>query len=231
VSRLIGAPPGYVGFDQGGLLTDAIRKTPYAVLVLDEIEKAHPDIFNVLLQVLDHGTLTDNGGKAADFRHMIIIMTSNVGARDITAAKLGFGERQGGGEDDRAYKNTFSPEFRNRLDAKLQFRPLSREVMEKIVDKLIAELTVQLAAKAVRLELTPEARRLLAERGYDPAFGARPLARVLDETVKRPLTRELLFGALQAGGSAVVDVAAPAAGAAAGGPAEIVVRCQAADAV
>jgi len=243
VSRLVGAPPGYVGFDRGGLLTEAVAKNPHAVLLLDEVEKAHEDVFNLLLQIMDHGILTDTNGKRTDFRHVILLMTSNLGAREMArrpfgfaaadaAADLGHGHAAPpahGGRDadaERAYERLFSPEFRNRLDAKLQFRPLSREVMEKIVDKLIAELAVQLEAKAVRLELTPEARRLLAERGYDPAFGARPLARVLDETVKQPLTRELLFGALQAGGTAVVDVVAAGAAAPSGEPAELVVSCR-----
>jgi ATP-dependent Clp protease ATP-binding subunit ClpA len=205
VSRLIGAPPGYVGYDHGGLLTEAAAKTPHAVLLLDEIEKAHPDIFNVLLQVLDHGTLTDNGGKAADFRHMIIIMTSNVGARDITAAKLGFGDRQGGGEDDKAYKNTFSPEFRNRLDARVRFAPLDPAVMHSIVDKFIRELSAQLADRNVAVELTAAGRDYLAEKGYDRDQGARPLGRLIDDELKRPLSDELLFGKLEKGGKAVVD--------------------------
>jgi ATP-dependent Clp protease ATP-binding subunit ClpA len=250
VSRLVGAPPGYVGFDRGGLLTEAVAKNPHAVLLLDEVEKAHEDVFNLLLQVMDHGTLTDTNGKRTDFRHVILLMTSNLGAREMARRPFGFAAAAAadtaeaeadldpghapppparGGRDadaERAYERLFSPEFRNRLDAKLQFRPLSREVMERIVDKLIAELAVQLEPKAVRLELTPAARRLLAERGYDPAFGARPLARVLDETVKQPLTRELLFGALQAGGTAVVDVAPAGVAAPSGGPAEIVVSCR-----
>jgi ATP-dependent Clp protease ATP-binding subunit ClpA len=205
VSRLIGAPPGYVGYDHGGLLTEAAAKTPHAVLLLDEIEKAHPDIFNVLLQVLDHGTLTDNGGKAADFRHMIIIMTSNVGARDITASKLGFGERAGGGEDDRAYKNTFSPEFRNRLDARVRFAPLDPAVMHSIVDKFVRELAAQLADRNVTVELTAAGRDYFAEKGYDRDQGARPLGRLIDEEVKRPLSDELLFGKLEKGGKALVD--------------------------
>jgi len=240
VSRLVGAPPGYVGFDRGGLLTEAVAKNPHAVLLLDEIEKAHEDVFNLLLQIMDHGTLTDTNGKRTDFRHVILLMTSNLGAREMARRPFGFaataadaddgGHGGHGGhrdaETERAYERLFSPEFRNRLDAKLQFQPLSREVMEKIVDKLIAELAVQLEPKAVRLELTPEARRLLAERGYDPAFGARPLARVLDETVKQPLTQELLFGALQAGGKAVVDVAAADPAAPSEEPPEIVVTCR-----
>jgi ATP-dependent Clp protease ATP-binding subunit ClpA len=270
VSRLVGAPPGYVGFDRGGLLTEAVAKNPHAVLLLDEVEKAHEDVFNLLLQVMDHGTLTDSNGKRTDFRHVILLMTSNLGAREMARRPFGFaagldddvlpggaggpgvadgpaaagaGTAAGGleatrrgatparsGRDadaERAFERLFSPEFRNRLDAKLQFRPLSREVMEQIVDKLIAELAAQLEPKAVRVELTPAARRLLAERGYDPAFGARPLARVLDETVKRPLTQELLFGALQDGGVATVDTAAPAT---AEERSEIVVSCQPASA-
>jgi ATP-dependent Clp protease ATP-binding subunit ClpA len=236
VSRLVGAPPGYVGFDRGGLLTEAVAKNPHAVLLLDEIEKAHEDVFNLLLQIMDHGTLTDTNGKRTDFRHVILLMTSNLGAREMARRPFGFAATAAGADDggdggrdaetERAYERLFSPEFRNRLDAKLQFRPLSREVMEKIVDKLIAELAVQLEPKAVRLELTPEGRRLLAERGYDPAFGARPLARVLDETVKQPLTQELLFGALQAGGTAVVDVASADPAAPSGEPPEIVVSCR-----
>jgi ATP-dependent Clp protease ATP-binding subunit ClpA len=236
VSRLVGAPPGYVGFDRGGLLTEAVAKNPHAVLLLDEVEKAHEDVFNLLLQIMDHGTLTDTNGKRTDFRHVILLMTSNLGAREMARRPFGFdadatddgaaparGARDADAE--RVYERLFSPEFRNRLDAKLQFRPLSREVMEKIVDKLIAELALQLGPKAVRLELTPDARRLLAERGYDPAFGARPLARLLDDTVKQPLTQELLFGALQAGGTAVVGVTAAAA-TAEGEPPEIVVTCR-----
>ena len=236
VSRLVGAPPGYVGFDRGGLLTEAVAKNPHAVLLLDEVEKAHEDVFNLLLQIMDHGTLTDTNGKRTDFRHVILLMTSNLGAREMARRPFGFAATAAGADDggdggrdaetERAYERLFSPEFRNRLDAKLQFRPLSREVMEKIVDKLIAELAVQLEPKAVRLELTPEGRRLLAERGYDPAFGARPLARVLDETVKQPLTQELLFGALQAGGTAVVDVATADPAAPSGEPPEIVVSCR-----
>jgi ATP-dependent Clp protease ATP-binding subunit ClpA len=253
VSRLVGAPPGYVGFDRGGLLTEAVAKHPHAVLLLDEVEKAHEDVFNLLLQIMDHGTLTDTNGKRTDFRHVILLMTSNLGARELARRPYGFAAHAGDSGDDgddgggdrsfaaggrgaaparagrdadaeRAYERLFSPEFRNRLDAKLQFRPLSRAVMEKIVDKLVAELAVQLEPKAVRLELTPDARRLLAERGYDPAFGARPLARVLDQAVKQPLTRELLFGALQAGGTAVVGVATAAT--ASGEAPEIVVTCR-----
>ncbi|MFO0661222.1 MAG: AAA family ATPase [Polyangiaceae bacterium] len=206
VSRLIGAPPGYVGFDNGGLLTEAAAKTPHAVLLLDEIEKAHPDIFNVLLQVMDHGTLTDNTGKSADFRHMILIMTSNVGARDIAATRIGFGERSGsGGEEERAYKNLFSPEFRNRLDARVPFAPLSRQIMLDIVNKFVAELGLQLADREVTISLTDEAREYLADRGFDRDNGARPLARLIDTEIKRALTDELLFGNLEHGGYVKVD--------------------------
>ena len=213
VSRLVGAPPGYVGFDRGGLLTEAVAKSPHAVLLLDEIEKAHADVFNLLLQVMDHGTLTDTNGKPTDFRHVILLMTSNVGARELAERTPGFGGSGSGGEgrdadSDRAVERLFSPEFRNRLDARLRFRALTPEVMERIVGKLVGELAAQLAPKDVGLEVTDAARKLLAERGHDPAFGARPLARVLDETVKRPLTDEVLFGRLAGGGEVTVDAEA-----------------------
>jgi len=209
VSRLVGAPPGYVGYDRGGLLTEAVSKSPHAVLLLDEIEKAHEDVFNILLQVMDHGTLTDTNGKQADFRHVILLMTSNVGARELAQRALGFGEDQGGRAPDgnRAVERLFSPEFRNRLDARIQFQALTPEVMERIVDKLIRQLGDLLAEKKVTIELTEAARHWLAEKGFDPAFGARPLARVVEDAVKRPLTDELLFGKLQSGGTAVIDVA------------------------
>jgi ATP-dependent Clp protease ATP-binding subunit ClpA len=209
VSRLVGAPPGYVGYDRGGLLTEAVSKSPHAVLLLDEIEKAHEDVFNILLQVMDHGTLTDTNGKQADFRHVILLMTSNVGAREMAQRGLGFGDVEGGSrgpESDKAVERLFSPEFRNRLDARIQFRSLNPEVMERIVDKMIRQLGELLAEKKVTIELTETARRWLAEKGFDPAFGARPLGRVIEDSVKRPLTDELLFGALQDGGAAVVDV-------------------------
>jgi ATP-dependent Clp protease ATP-binding subunit ClpA len=205
VSRLIGAPPGYVGFDQGGLLTDAIAKTPHAVLLLDEIEKAHPDVFNVLLQVMDHGKLTDNNGKSTDFRHVIVLMTSNVGARDLSRRSVGFGDARATGDAEREYKRMFSPEFRNRLDAKILFNPLSTEVMSSIVDKFILELGEQLAPRSVTIGVTSAARAHLAEKGYDPDNGARPLARVIQEDVKKPLGDELLFGALEHGGHVAVD--------------------------
>ncbi len=204
VSRLIGAPPGYVGFDRGGLLTEAAAKTPHAVLLLDEIEKAHPDIFQVLLQVMDHGTLTDNNGKKSDFRHMVLIMTSNVGARELTQARVGFGDRGVAGDDDRAYKNTFSPEFRNRLDARIMFKALDPSVMGNIVDKFIKELGERLADRKATLSVTDAARKYLAEKGYDPQFGARPLARVIEGELTRKLTDEILFGALENGGNVEV---------------------------
>ncbi len=204
VSRLIGAPPGYVGYDRGGLLTEAISKTPHAVLLLDEIEKAHPDVFNVLLQVMDHGTLTDNNGKKSDFRHVVLIMTSNVGAQDLARTPVGFGNRERRGGDEIALRNTFSPEFRNRLDAVIRFAPLSPEVMSLVVDKFIAELRTQLAERNVEVELSDEARSYLAEKGYDRDNGARPLARVIQDEVKRPLSNELLFGELEHGGRLVI---------------------------
>ncbi len=217
VSRLVGAPPGYVGFDRGGLLTEAVAKSPHAVLLLDEIEKAHPDIFNILLQVMDHGTLTDANGKPTDFRHVILLMTSNVGARELAARAPGFHDTHDAdgapvrphkaSDSDRAVERLFSPEFRNRLDARLRFNPLSPVVMEQIVDKFIRELSLQLAEKKVVVEITEAARKRLAEKGFDPTFGARPLGRVIEETVKRPLTDELLFGSLENGGTATVDVA------------------------
>ncbi|MCC6557311.1 MAG: AAA family ATPase, partial [Polyangiaceae bacterium] len=206
VSRLIGAPPGYVGFDRGGLLTEAAAKTPHAVLLLDEIETAHPDVFQVLLQVMDHGTLTDNNGKKSDFRHMVLIMTSNVGARELAQARVGFGERGVSGDDDRAYKNTFSPEFRNRLDARIMFCALDPSGMGSIVDKFIGELAAMLADREVTIDVTARAREELAKRGYDPANGARPLARVIENDIKRRLGDELLFGALENGGKVAIDL-------------------------
>jgi ATP-dependent Clp protease ATP-binding subunit ClpA len=199
VARLIGAPPGYVGFDQGGLLTDAVVKSPYAVLLLDEVEKAHPDLFNILLQVMDHGTLTDNSGKQVDFRNVVLIMTSNVGAREMSALPIGFaGARPA--TPKAALEKTFSPEFRNRLDSMISFRPLDLMVMERVVDKMVAELQLPLLERDVRLQLSPAARRLLAEQGYDPVFGARPLSRLLQQKIGDPLAEELLFGRLRRGG-------------------------------
>jgi len=209
VSRLIGAPPGYVGFDQGGLLTDAVNKTPYAVVVLDEIEKAHPNLFNILLQVMDHATLTDNNGKRADFHNVILIMTTNAGAREMSDAKIGFQKGQEGlsqGQGRGAIERTFSPEFRNRLDAWIAFAPLTFETIERVVDKFINEVRVQLAEKNVELKLTTYARHWLAEHGYDKQMGARPMARLIQEKIKAPLAEEILFGRLQHGGKAVVSV-------------------------
>jgi ATP-dependent Clp protease ATP-binding subunit ClpA len=209
VSRLIGAPPGYVGFDQGGLLTDAVNKTPYAVVVLDEIEKAHPNLFNILLQVMDHATLTDNNGKRADFHNVILIMTTNAGAREMSDAKIGFQKGQEGlsqGHGRGAIERTFSPEFRNRLDAWIAFAPLTFETIERVVDKFIDELRAQLVEKSVELKLTTSARRWLAEHGYDKQMGARPMARLIQEKIKAPLAEEILFGRLQHGGTAVVSV-------------------------
>jgi ATP-dependent Clp protease ATP-binding subunit ClpA len=209
VSRLIGAPPGYVGFDQGGLLTDAIRKHPYAVLVLDEIEKAHPDLFNILLQVMDHATLTDNNGRKADFRNIILILTTNAGAREMSTKSIGFGDIQAPADATKAKKaveRTFTPEFRNRLDGWILFKGLSPEVILKVVDKEVGLLQKMLVEKKVKLELTARAKAWLAEHGYDPEFGARPMARLVDNTLKKPLAEALLFGELKNGGVARFDV-------------------------
>ncbi len=201
VSRLIGAPPGYVGFDQGGLLTDAIRKTPYAVLLLDEIEKAHPDIYNILLQVMDHATLTDNNGRKADFRHIVLLMTTNAGAHELSARRLGFGaDAHNPGNARNAIEKTFSPEFRNRLDAWVAFDALPSEVIRKVVDKLVKELAEQLAEKKISIELTEAGRTWLAEHGFDKSMGARPMARLIQNEVKKPLAEKILFGELKDGG-------------------------------
>ena len=205
VSRLIGAPPGYVGFDQGGLLTDAVTRNPHAVLLLDEIEKAHPDLFNILLQVMDHATLTDNNGKKADFRHVIIIMTSNAGAREIAAHAIGFGNISNEGKDQHAIEKIFSPEFRNRLDAIVHFRTLPMQAIERVVEKFVKELVEQLTERKVSIALTPAARRYLAEKGYDKTFGARPMARLIQTEVKQVLADEILFGQLQEGGEVEID--------------------------
>lgn len=204
VSRLIGAPPGYVGFDQGGLLTDAINRTPYAVLVLDEIEKAHPDIFNILLQVMDHATLTDNNGKKADFRNVILIMTTNAGGREVSAEGIGFSNKATGSRGKGVIERTFSPEFRNRLDAWVAFNPLTPEAIELVVDKFVGEVQAQVADKKVLIELRIEARRWLALNGYDRLFGARPMGRLIHAKIKQPLAEEILFGRLQSGGKVVV---------------------------
>ena len=206
VSRLIGAPPGYVGFDQGGLLTEAITRNPHSVLLLDEIEKAHPDLFNILLQVMDHATLTDNNGKKADFRHVILIMTSNAGAREMAATAIGFGEQSNEGKDQQAIEKLFSPEFRNRLDGIVHFRPLPPEAVERVVDKFMKELIDQLAEKSVSISLTDNARRYLAEKGYDKTYGARPMARLIQSEVKQVLADEILFGQLQNGGTVEIDL-------------------------
>jgi len=205
VSRLIGAPPGYVGFDQGGLLTEAIIRTPYAVLVLDEIEKAHPNLFSILLQVMDHATLTDNNGKKADFRNVVLIMTTNAGAREMSGASMGFTNTGASGQGRGAIERTFAPEFRNRLDAWIPFQPLAFETIEKIVDKFIGELRTQLAQKNVSLELNEPGRAWLAKNGYDAAYGARPMARLIHQRIKEPLVDAVLFGKLQNGGTVVVD--------------------------
>lgn len=211
VSRLIGAPPGYVGFDQGGLLTDAINKSPHCVLLLDEIEKAHPDLFNILLQVMDHATLTDNNGKKADFRNVILLMTTNAGARELSAEGVGF--RTGsnvtaaaGSKGKGAIERTFTPEFRNRLDGWIAFGPLSFEVTERIVDKFVNEVRVQLEDKNVTLDLTEAARAWLAKHGYDQMFGARPMGRLVQTKIREPLADQLLFGALQKGGHVSIDI-------------------------
>jgi ATP-dependent Clp protease ATP-binding subunit ClpA len=205
VSRLLGAPPGYVGFDQGGLLTDAIDQHPHAVLLLDEIEKAHPDLFNVLLQVMDHGKLTDHNGKKVDFRNVILIMTTNAGASQMAKPAIGFAREGRQGEDLEAIERMFSPEFRNRLDAVIGFGGLTPEIVAKVVDKFVIQLEAQLSDRQVTIELTDAARAWLARKGYDPLFGARPLARVIQEHIKKPLAEELLFGKLEKGGVVRVD--------------------------
>jgi ATP-dependent Clp protease ATP-binding subunit ClpA len=227
VSRLIGSPPGYVGFDQGGLLTDAIRKQPHAVLLLDEIEKAHPQVFDILLQVMDHATLTDNNGRKSDFRHVVLIFTTNAGAREMSASRMGFGssgrnfmvegtrldgtdsfslDSSGGGDAKKAIERTFSPEFRNRMDGWIAFSSLPLGVVEKIVDKQIDELRAQLKDKNVELKLTEAARKWLADRGFSPQFGARPMGRLIQTAVKKPLAERILFGDLEKGGRVVLDV-------------------------
>jgi ATP-dependent Clp protease ATP-binding subunit ClpA len=208
VARLIGAPPGYIGFDQGGLLTDDIRKHPYSVLLFDEIEKAHPDMFNILLQVLDHATLTDNNGKKADFRNVIIMMTSNAGTREMSTQTIGFGDKRYDTKHKgkKAVENFFSPEFRNRLDGIIHFNPLNEEIMKKVVDKFINELRGQLVAKRVTIDLTPEARTWLAKNGHDPHYGARPLSRLIQTEIKDVLSDEILFGRLEKGGRVMIDV-------------------------
>ena len=208
VSRLIGAPPGYVGFDQGGLMTEAITKHPHCVLLLDEIEKAHPDVFNLLLQVMDHGTLTDNNGRKADFRHVIIVMTTNAGAQEMSRPSIGFMHADNTSDGMEAIRRLFTPEFRNRLDAVIQFAPLDRPTIERVVDKLLVEVEAQLEQKGVQLSVDDAARAWIASKGYDPKMGARPMARVIQEHIKRPLAEELLFGRLAGGGQVQVSVSA-----------------------
>ncbi len=206
VSRLIGAPPGYVGFDQGGLLTESVSRNPHSVLLLDEIEKAHPEVFNLLLQVMDHGTLTDNNGRKADFRNVIIVMTTNAGAREMSRASIGFTQQDHKTDGAGAIEKLFTPEFRNRLDAVIQFDELQRDSILRVVDKLVVELESQLESNNVTLELDDAARQKIADQGYDPKMGARPMARVIQEKIKRPLAEQLLFGDLIEGGHVVVVV-------------------------
>jgi len=206
VSRLIGAPPGYVGFDQGGLLTDSIDQHPHAVLLLDEIEKAHPDLFNILLQVMDHGRLTDHNGKEVDFRNVILIMTTNAGAADMAKEAIGIGRVKREGDDEEAIKRMFTPEFRNRLDATITFAGLSREIVSRVVDKFVIQLEAQLEDRNVTIELDDAALHWLVDNGYDEHFGARPLSRVIQDKIKKPLADELLFGKLKKGGVVQVSL-------------------------
>ncbi len=206
VSRLIGAPPGYVGFDQGGLLTDGVDQHPHCVLLLDEIEKAHPDVFNILLQIMDHGTLTDHNGRSVDFRNVVLIMTSNAGATEQAKAAIGFGRERREGEDTAAIERTFTPEFRNRLDAVISFAPLGKEIILQVVEKFVLQLEAQLLDRNVTIELTRPAAEWLADKGYDDKMGARPLGRVIQEHIKKPLAEELLFGKLAKGGNVKVGV-------------------------
>jgi ATP-dependent Clp protease ATP-binding subunit ClpA len=206
VSRLIGAPPGYVGFDQGGLLTEAINKQPYCVLLLDEVEKAHPDVFNILLQVMDHGTLTDNNGRRADFRNVILIMTTNAGADILNRAPMGFSHARGAGDEMGEIRRLFTPEFRNRLDAIISFAALNYEIILRVVDKFLMQLEDQLHERRVVAIFTPRLREHLAKEGFDPLMGARPMQRLIQDTIRRALADELLFGKLVAGGAITVDI-------------------------
>jgi len=208
VSRLIGAPPGYVGFDQGGLLTESIKQKPHAVLLLDEIEKAHPDVFNILLQVMDHGKLTDSNGRTTDFRNVIVVMTTNAGAAQLSSRAIGFTGQKDATDAMEVIRRSFSPEFRNRLDAIIQFKSLTTEVIARIVDKFLLELEVNLSDRQVSLQVSDAARRWLAERGFDPEMGARPMKRLIQQQIKHRLADELLFGSLaQQGGQVLVDLA------------------------
>ena len=210
VSKLIGAPPGYVGFEQGGILTDSVHKNPYSVLLMDEIEKAHPDVFNILLQVMDHGSLTDSNGRTSDFRNVILIMTSNAGAKEMEAGSIGLsGSRTGemnSTKRDMAVKSFFTPEFRNRLDGIINFNKLSTQNIQMVVNKFLMELENQLLDKKVELEVTNEAKEWLCKNGYDDKLGARPISRLINDKMKKPLAHEILFGKLEAGGKIVVDV-------------------------
>jgi ATP-dependent Clp protease ATP-binding subunit ClpC len=206
VSKLIGAPPGYVGYEEGGQLTERVRRTPYAVILLDEIEKAHPDLFNILLQVMDHATLTDNNGRKADFRNVILVMTTNAGAQELSRAMIGFSGGIGQGNPKGVLERMFSPEFRNRLSATIEFAPLSPPVMERVVDKFIAELQERLDKQKVVLSVAAPAKKWLAEHGHDPRFGARPLGRLIENEIARVLADEVLFGKLTKGGKAIVDL-------------------------
>ncbi|MFZ1774102.1 MAG: AAA family ATPase, partial [Rhizobiaceae bacterium] len=212
VSRLIGAPPGYVGFEQGGILTDGIDQHPHSVLLLDEIEKAHPDLFNILLQVMDHGKLTDHNGKQIDFRNVILIMTTNAGASEMVKSAIGFGSARREGDDMEAINRLFSPEFRNRLDAIIPFAPLPPQVVHKVVQKFVMQLEAQLSERGVTFDLSQEAISWLADKGYDERMGARPLSRVIQEHIKKPLADEVLFGRLKKGGTVHVTVENDAAG-------------------
>jgi ATP-dependent Clp protease ATP-binding subunit ClpA len=204
VSRLIGAPPGYVGYDQGGLLTEAIAKNPHVVLLLDEIEKAHPDVFNLLLQVMDHGTLTDNNGRKSDFRNVMLVMTTNAGAREMNRPSIGFTHQDHSTDGMEAIRRLFTPEFRNRLDAVVQFNALDPAIITQVVDKFIFELEAQLQEQQVTIEVDEAARLWLAEHGYDPKMGARPMARTIQQHIKKPLAEELLFGRLVHGGHLII---------------------------
>ncbi len=206
VSRLIGAPPGYVGFDQGGLMTEAVTKHPHCVLLLDEIEKAHPDVFNLLLQVMDHGTLTDNNGRKADFRNVILIMTSNAGAQEMSRRSIGFTTQDHSADGLEVIKRNFTPEFRNRLDAIVQFGPLDEETIRTVVDKFLVELQVQLDDKKVTLMVDDSARDWFAKHGYDPVMGARPMGRLIQDKLKKALAEEILFGNLKDGGQVSVSI-------------------------